>query len=1008
MSYDQTAQSSEAFAAETASSAASAATTRATGDLGTRGHASWTEQLRSDRFEQRHLGPTETDAAKMLKVLGFDSVDDLIAAAVPAGIRSQQPLAVEAALSETDALDKIRAIAQQNQIYRSYIGLGYSNCVTPPVIQRNILENPGWYTQYTPYQPEISQGRLEALLNYQTMVTDLTGLEIANASLLDEGTAAAEAMSMSFGVCKNKAAKKAKRFWVSSLCHPQTIEVIKTRANPLGIEVVIGDHSNTDLATDLASDKPFFGALLQYPATDGTIFDYTAFIEKAHEAGAIVTVAADLLSLTLLTPPGEFGADIAVGNTQRFGVPLGYGGPHAAYFATKEAYARKLPGRLVGLSKDSKGAPALRLALQTREQHIRRDSATSNICTAQVLLAIIASTYAVYHGPEGLKAIASRVQTLTSALADGLKALGYEIGAAPVFDTLTVQTGDRTKDILARATEQQINLRIDPEEEGKARSLGISLDETTGIEQIGELLAIFAGDKTAPSIESLRPESLPQAFSRTSDYLTNPVFNRYHSETELLRYLYSLQKKDLSLADAMIPLGSCTMKLNATAEMVPITWPEFGQIHPFAPISQTKGYQTLFAQLEAWLSDITGFAGVSLQPNAGSQGEYTGLLVIHQYHESRGDTHRNICLIPQSAHGTNPASAVMAGMKVVAVKCDDDGNIDVADLEAKAQKHSDNLSALMVTYPSTHGVFEESIKQVCEIIHAHGGQVYMDGANMNAQVGLCSPGDIGADVCHLNLHKTFCIPHGGGGPGVGPIGVAKHLVPFLPGHALVPTGGEQAIGAVSAAPWGSASILPISWMYIQMMGPDGLKKASELSILSANYIAKRLEGHYDILYKGASGLVAHECIVDLRGFKKSAHVNVDDVAKRMIDYGFHPPTMSWPVAGTIMVEPTESESLAELDRFCDAMIAIRAEIERIESGKVEAENSPLLHAPHTTADLVSEWTRGYSRDEAVFPTEWTRARKFWPSVNRIDQAYGDRNLVCTCPSVDELATNEFD
>ncbi|MEM6451978.1 MAG: aminomethyl-transferring glycine dehydrogenase [Cyanobacteria bacterium P01_D01_bin.105] len=991
MSYDQTAQSPEAFTA--------ASTVTTTGAVSTRSAASWTEQLTADRFEQRHLGPTEQATAEMLAVLGFNSVENLISAAVPAGIRTKRRLAVEDALSETEALKKIADIATRNQVYRSYIGLGYSSCVTPPVIQRNILENPGWYTQYTPYQPEISQGRLEALLNYQTMVTDLTGLEIANSSLLDEGTAAAEAMSMSFGLCKNKEAKQAKKFWVSAACHPQTIEVIKTRANPLGIDVVVGNHD----AADLAEEGPYFGALLQYPATDGAIFDYTAFIDTVHAAGTIVTVAADLLSLTLLTPPGEFGADIAVGNTQRFGVPLGYGGPHAAYFATKQAYARKLPGRLVGLSKDSKGAPALRLALQTREQHIRRDSATSNICTAQVLLAIIASTYAVYHGPDGLKQIATRIHTLTTVLADGLKRLGYEMGNTPVFDTLTVVTGDRTKDILARATEQQINLRIDPEQAGNPRTLGISLDETTGAEQIAELLEIFAGDKTAPNLDSLRPTPLPAAFSRTSNYLTNPVFHSYHSETELLRYLYSLQKKDLSLADAMIPLGSCTMKLNATAEMVPITWPEFGQIHPFAPISQTKGYQTLFTQLEAWLSDITGFAGVSLQPNAGSQGEYTGLLVIHQYHESRGDTHRNICLIPQSAHGTNPASAVMAGMKVVAVKCDDDGNIDIADLAAKAEKHSENLAALMVTYPSTHGVFEESIKTVCKIIHSHGGQVYMDGANMNAQVGLCSPGDIGADVCHLNLHKTFCIPHGGGGPGVGPIGVAEHLVPFLPGHALIPTGGEQAIGAVSAAPWGSASILPISWMYIQMMGPEGLKKASELSILSANYIAKRLEGHYDILYKGKRGLVAHECIVDLRGFKKSAHVNVDDVAKRLIDYGFHPPTMSWPVAGTIMVEPTESESLAELDRFCDAMIAIRAEIKQIESGEIEAEDSPLLHAPHTTADLVDEWNRGYSRETAVFPTEWTKARKFWPSVNRIDQAYGDRNLICTCPSMDEFS-----
>ncbi|MEL7359840.1 MAG: aminomethyl-transferring glycine dehydrogenase [Cyanobacteria bacterium J06560_6] len=964
--------------------------------------ADWIGKLKRDRFSSRHLGPTEQDIAQMLEVLGFDSIEALIATAVPAEIRSKQPLSVDAALSETEALAKIASIAAQNQVYRSYIGQGYYGCVTPAVIQRNILENPGWYTQYTPYQPEISQGRLEALLNYQTMVTDLTGLEIANASLLDEGTAAAEAMSMSFGVCKNKAAKAAKRYWVSASCHPQTIEVIKTRSRPLGIEVVIGDHRSATFD----ESEPFFGALLQYPATDGAIYDYTSFIEQAHEAGAIVAVAADLLSLTLLKAPGEFGADIAVGNTQRFGVPLGYGGPHAAYFATKQTYARKLPGRLVGLSKDAKGAPALRLALQTREQHIRRDSATSNICTAQVLLAIIASSYAVYHGPTGLKDIATRIQQLTSALADGLKKLGYRLGEAPVFDTLTVETGEQTADITARAAEQQINLRLGAGESGKLQTLGISVDETTTPEHVSQLLEIFAGKKRAPELRSLTPSPIPSSFQRQSDYLTHPVFNQYHSETELLRYLYSLQKKDLSLADAMIPLGSCTMKLNATAEMIPITWPEFGQIHPFAPLSQTKGYQTLFTQLEDWLANITGFAGISLQPNAGSQGEYTGLLVIRQYHQQRGESHRNICLIPQSAHGTNPASAVMAGMKVVAVKCDDDGNIDVADLSAKAEKHKDNLAALMVTYPSTHGVFEESIKAVCEIVHSHGGQVYMDGANMNAQVGLCSPGDIGADVCHLNLHKTFCIPHGGGGPGVGPIGVAAHLVPFLPGHSLVAMGNEgddkNAIGAVSAAPWGSASILPISWMYIQMMGPKGLKQASELAILSANYLAKKLEGHYDILYKGSSGLVAHECIIDLRAFKKTAQVNVDDIAKRLIDYGFHPPTMSWPVAGTIMVEPTESESLSELDRFCDAMIAIREEVRQIESEAIAPTDSPLLHAPHTTADLVDDWTRPYSREMGVFPTEWTRDRKFWPTVNRIDQAYGDRNLVCTCPSMDEF------
>ncbi|PZO22721.1 MAG: glycine dehydrogenase (aminomethyl-transferring) [Leptolyngbya foveolarum] len=985
MSYDQTA-TAEVLSAPTKTVASVA--------LSSNKKVDWIEQLPSERFAQRHLGPTDKDVEKMLSVLGFDSVEGLISAAVPAGIRLNKALNVDAALSETEALKKIAAIASKNQVCRSYIGLGYHSCITPPVIQRNILENPGWYTQYTPYQPEISQGRLEALLNYQTMVSDLTGLEIANASLLDEGTAAAEAMSMSFGVCKNKDAKQAKKFWVSAACHPQTIEVIRTRSQPLNIEVVIGNHQDADA---FAQQGPFFGALLQYPATDGAIFDYTDFVEQAHTTGTIVTVAADLLSLTLLKAPGEFGADIAVGNTQRFGVPLGYGGPHAAYFATKQEYARKLPGRLVGLSKDAKGAPALRLALQTREQHIRRDSATSNICTAQVLLAIIASTYAVYHGPSGVKAIAHRVHSLTTALADGLKKLGYTLGEAPVFDTLTVQTGGRTEEILGRSLTRKVNLRIGEE------TIGISLNETTGIEQLEELLEIFAGDKPAPSVASLRPQPLPERFKRTSDYLTHPVFNQYHSETELLRYLYSLQKKDLSLADAMIPLGSCTMKLNATAEMVPITWPEFGQIHPFAPIEQTQGYQILFKQLEDWLAEITGFAGISLQPNAGSQGEYTGLLVIRAYHEAREETHRTICLIPQSAHGTNPASAVMAGMKVVAVKCDEAGNIDVADLSAKAQKHSENLAALMVTYPSTHGVFEESIKSVCEIVHTHGGQVYMDGANMNAQVGLCSPGDIGADVCHLNLHKTFCIPHGGGGPGVGPIGVAAHLVPFLPGHSLISCNkNEQAIGAVASAPWGSASILPISWMYIQMMGAKGLKQASELSILSANYIAKRLEGHYDILYKGENGLVAHECIVDLREFKKTAQVNVDDVAKRLIDYGFHPPTMSWPVAGTIMVEPTESEALPELDRFCEAMIAIRQEIQQIESEKITVEESPLHYAPHTAADLVGEWSRAYSREAAVFPTQWTRDRKFWPSVNRIDQAYGDRNLICTCPSMDEF------
>jgi glycine dehydrogenase len=956
----------------------------------------WSAELALEKtFPKRHIGPTSGDIQTMLATLGVESLEALMAAAVPQGIRLQHPLTLGNGLSEYEALQELRAIATQNQLYKSYLGLGYANCITPPVIQRNILENPGWYTQYTPYQPEIAQGRLEALLNFQTMVTDLTGLEIANASLLDEATAAAEAMTLSLGVCKDKAAKAAKTFWVSSACHPQTLDVVKTRALPLGIEVIVGDHRQ------FTFDQPVFGVLLQYPATDGAIYDYTDFIAQAHAAGALVTVAADLLSLTLLKAPGEFGADIAVGNSQRLGVPLGYGGPHAAYFATRMDYARKLPGRLVGVSKDCQGKPALRLALQTREQHIRRDSATSNICTAQVLLAIIASMYAVYHGPQGLKRIATRIHRLTVVLSAGLQKLGFTLGREPFFDTLRVETGDRTEAILASALAHRINLRqIDD------RTLGISLDETTTPEAVAELLDTFAQSDTLPALADLESAvALPDSLKRTSDYLSHPVFNRYHSETELLRYLYSLQMKDLSLASAMIPLGSCTMKLNATAEMVPITWPEFGQLHPFVPLDQARGYQQLFSQLEAWLSEITGFAAISLQPNAGSQGEYAGLLVIREYHQSRQEGHRHICLIPQSAHGTNPASAVMAGMKVVSVQCDHDGNIDLADLQAKAEKHRDNLAALMVTYPSTHGVFEETIKTVCDLIHQNGGQVYMDGANMNAQVGLCRPADFGADVCHLNLHKTFCIPHGGGGPGVGPIGVQRHLLPFLPGHCLINPNAQHpkpnALGAVSAAPWGSASILPISWMYIAMMGAAGLKQATQVAILNANYIAKRLEGHYAILYKGSSGWVAHECIIDLREFKKSANVSVDDIAKRLIDYGFHPPTMSWPVAGTIMVEPTESESLAELDRFCDAMIAIRAEIRQIEVGEMPQDNNLLTHAPHTAADLTADtWDRPYPRQQAIYPTQWTQDRKFWPAVNRIDQAYGDRNLMCSCLPMD--------
>ncbi|MEG4339972.1 aminomethyl-transferring glycine dehydrogenase [Microcoleus sp. D3_18_C2] len=969
-------------------------------------------------FAGRHIGPTPSEIQQMLNVLGISSLDELIDKTVPAAIRISQPLQLPAAQSEYSALAELKEIAAKNQVFRSYIGTGYHDCITPPVIQRNILENPGWYTAYTPYQAEIAQGRLEALLNFQTMIIDLTGLEIANASLLDEGTAAAEAMAVSYGASKNKA----KAFFVSQDCHPQTVEVVQTRAKPLGIEVIVGDHQSFEF------DRTIFGALLQYPATDGAIYDYTDFIRSAHEVGALVTVAADILSLCLLTPPGEFGADIAVGSTQRFGVPMGFGGPHAAYFATREEFKRQVPGRIVGVSKDANGKSALRLALQTREQHIRREKATSNICTAQVLLAVMASMYAVYHGPSGLKDIAEKVRTLTALLASGLRSFGYTIGSQPFFDTLRVELGDKPlSELLEAAKVRKINLRVFDDS-----TVGITLDETVTAEDVQELWEIFAQDKDyiradgqnalnipldADALNSYL--TLPDFCDRTSSYLAHPVFNSYHSETELLRYLHRLEAKDLSLNTSMIPLGSCTMKLNATAEMMPVTWAEFGKIHPFAPRDQTRGYQMMFVQLEQWLAEITGFAGISLQPNAGSQGEYAGLLVIRQYHEHRGESHRNICLIPQSAHGTNPASAVMAGMKVVAVECDSQGNIDVADLHKKADKHKKELAALMVTYPSTHGVFEEEIKEICEIVHNCGGQVYMDGANMNAQVGLCRPGDFGADVCHLNLHKTFCIPHGGGGPGMGPIGVMSHLVPFLPstdeesksyppqpplakgGSNIQPPlpKGEisQSVGAVSAAPWGSASILTISWMYIRMMGGVGLTEATKVAILNANYMAKRLESYYPVLYKGKAGLVAHECILDLRSLKKSATIEVEDIAKRLMDYGYHAPTVSWPVAGTVMVEPTESESKQELDRFCEAMIAIRGEIAEIEKGNVDAQNNVLKNAPHTAESLmVDEWNRPYTRAQAAYPAPWTREYKFWPAVGRIDNAFGDRNFVCSC------------
>ncbi|UXE58693.1 MAG: aminomethyl-transferring glycine dehydrogenase [Woronichinia naegeliana WA131] len=950
----------------------------------------------TDTFVNRHLGPNAAEVGKMLSFLGFSDLESLIAKTVPPAIRLKNALKLPPAQSEYAAIAQLKSIASKNQIYRSYIGMGYNDTITPPVIQRNILENPGWYTAYTPYQAEIAQGRLEALLNFQTMIIELTGLEIANASLLDEGTAAAEAMAMSYGVSKNKA----NAFFVSSSCHPQTIEVVKTRAIPLGIELIISDHQTFDFST------PIFGALLQYPATDGIIYDYRNFIEKVHAQKALVTLAADPLSLALLTSPGELGADIAIGSTQRFGVPLGYGGPHAAYFATKEAYKRQVPGRIVGVSKDSQGKPALRLALQTREQHIRREKATSNICTAQVLLAVIASMYGVYHGAKGVKNIALRVHQLTVLLAAGLKRLNYTFGNDPVFDTLRVGVGDQSAAAIVKAaTARKINLRL--LDHG---SVGISLDETTTIQDLIDLWQIFAAKEDLPfTVEELLQTvnfDFPKYLTRQTPYLTDTVFNKYHSEHELLRYLHQLESKDLALNTSMIPLGSCTMKLNATAEMMPVTWPEFGKLHPFAPVDQAEGYQILFEQLETWLGEITGFDGVSLQPNAGSQGEYAGLQVIRQYHLSRGDHDRNICLIPESAHGTNPASAVMCGMKVIPVKCDGDGNIDVTDLTAKAEKYAANLAALMVTYPSTHGVFEEGITEICEIIHRHGGQVYMDGANMNAQVGLCRPADFGADVCHLNLHKTFCIPHGGGGPGMGPIGVKAHLVPFLP--SVIPPnppleGGNQSesIGLISAAPYGSASILVISWMYIAMMGSEGLTEATKIAILNANYMARRLEVYYPILFKGSNGLVAHECVIDLHPLKKAAAIEVDDVAKRLMDFGFHSPTVSWPVPGTMMVEPTESESLEELDRFCDAMIAIYKESEAIANGEIDAVNNPLKNAPHTAESLLcGEWDRPYSREQAAYPAPWTKVHKFWPAVGRIDNAYGDRHLVCSCEGME--------
>src|SRR3954464_1486636 len=946
----------------------------------------------AESFVPRHVGPDDRDVSEMLKTLGFASLDELIDATIPQKIRWREGLNLPKGLTELEVLTYFRALAAKNQVFRSFIGMGYSDCVTPPVIQRNILENPGWYTAYTPYQAEIAQGRLEALLNFQTMVIDLTGLGIANASLLDEATSAAEAMTMSYAL-KGKPGKEV--FLVAAECHPQTIDVVKTRAGVRGIEVRVTSFADFKIGPEV------FGVLVQYPATDGAVIDYTKTVEAAHAADALVTVAADILSLVVLTPPGEWGADIVVGNTQRFGVPLGYGGPHAAYFATRDEFKRHIPGRIIGLSRDADGKPALRMALQTREQHIRREKATSNVCTAQVLLAVVASMYAVYHGPHGLSRIARRVHGFAAALSEGLRRLGFTIVHDDFFDTIRVAVGKRnSQKIIDEAQGRRINLRFMDD-----RTIVIALDETVGSADIENLLAAFNDGKDPDfGVDDLTMTSdtrYDERFNRTTPFLTHPVFNKHHAETEMLRYMNKLQSRDLSLVHSMIPLGSCTMKLNATAEMMPITWPGFAKIHPFAPLDQTDGYRQLFDELESALAEITGFAAVSLQPNAGSQGEFAGLLVIRAYQASKNQSARNVCLIPQSAHGTNPASAVMAGMKVVVVKNTEAGDIDMADLEAKANQYADSLSALMVTYPSTYGVFDETIREVCEIVRRAGGQVYMDGANMNAMVGLCRPSDIGADVCHLNLHKTFCIPHGGGGPGMGPIGVAKHLVHFLPGHPVVKLNGRDEVGAVSAAPWGSASILPISHAYIKLMGGDGLEYATKIAILNANYIAKRLEQDFPVLYKGASGTIAHECIVDTRVVKQGSGVDVEDIAKRLMDYGFHAPTVSFPVPGTLMIEPTESEPKEELDRFCDAMISIRAEIREIENGGADRTDNLLKNAPHPVSRVTaSAWTHPYSRERAAFPAAWTRDFKFWPAVARVESAYGDRNLICSCPPTD--------
>ncbi|HIF5876522.1 TPA: aminomethyl-transferring glycine dehydrogenase [Vibrio parahaemolyticus] len=949
-----------------------------------------TELLQSlstqNEFVGRHNGPKLSDQQKMLEAINAVSLDALISETVPANIRLEQPMTLAEAKSEADMLATMKQFANQNQVKRTFIGQGYYNTFTPNVILRNVLENPGWYTAYTPYQPEISQGRLESLLNFQQMVIDLTGMEIANASLLDEATAAAEAMTL----CKRAGKSKSNVFFVADDVHPQTVEVVKTRAKFIGFEVLVG-------SLESLPEQDVFGALVQYPSTTGEVRDLTDIIAKAQANKTLVTVATDLLASTLLKPAGEMGADVAIGSAQRFGVPMGYGGPHAAFMATRDKHKRTMPGRVIGVSIDAKGNQALRMAMQTREQHIRREKATSNICTAQALLANMASFYAVYHGAEGLRTIARRTHHMTAILAAGLTKGGFELAHNSFFDTITINTGEKTQDLYTKALAADINLRVLP---GK---LGISLDETTTVADVEALFAVFGvkEDVAALSTEIAGNEfaAIPEALRRTSEYLTHPVFNTYHSETQMMRYLKQLENKDFSLTHGMIPLGSCTMKLNAAAEMIPITWPEFGSIHPFAPAEQAAGYAALAKDLKEKLCEITGYDAFSLQPNSGASGEYAGLIAIQRYHESRGEGHRNVCLIPSSAHGTNPATASMVSMKVVVVKCDDEGNIDIDDLAAKIEKHKDNLSSIMITYPSTHGVYEEKVKEVCEMVHAAGGQVYLDGANMNAQVGLTSPGFIGSDVSHLNLHKTFCIPHGGGGPGMGPIGVKSHLAPFLPGH--IENGVEGEDFAVSAADFGSASILPISWAYIAMMGEAGLSNATKVAILNANYVMERLRPHYPVLYRGKNGRVAHECIIDIRPLKEETGISEEDIAKRLMDYGFHAPTMSFPVAGTLMVEPTESEDLAELNRFCDAMISIREEMTKVKNGEWPLENNPLVNAPHTQVDLsAEEWDRPYSRELGCFPSKATKSWKYWPTVNRVDNVYGDRNLICSCPSID--------